>query len=156
MGAGALGALDDAHGGRGRLARVGVAGLVGYGPGIEERVAPGGLELIGRLEGGFIGSGCTAWPPRAKVGEASRETETTLRQRPADRDSDVHARDPEALRALADLLGGDREALALCRRREVAAREGELAANRHLIDRVDAQWAWVTQGLAALREGAQP
>ena len=54
------------------------------------------------------------------------------------------------------LTFGAVELAALCRRLEVAAGEGELAANRDLIDRVDAQWAWVSQELAALREGSQP
>jgi len=114
--------------------------------------------------------------------------------------------DPDALRALSELLGGDREALAelvdafldeaperlaelrggadrgdtglagraahtlksngmtfgavelasLCRRLEVAARAGELGANRDLIDRVDAEWARVRHALTALRGGAPP
>jgi HPt (histidine-containing phosphotransfer) domain-containing protein len=152
-----------------------------------------------------VGSGCTASPPRDKVGEGI-EGEGDDATREAGRpDSDVHALEPEALRALSELFGGDQalaelasafldeaperlaelrlgvgpgdvalagraahtlksngqtfgavELASLRRRLEVAASEGELAANRGLIDRVDVQWAWVSQGLAALREGAQP
>jgi HPt (histidine-containing phosphotransfer) domain-containing protein len=48
------------------------------------------------------------------------------------------------------------ELVSLCRRLEIAARENELAANRDLIDRVDAEWALVRPELTALRDGARP
>lgn len=48
------------------------------------------------------------------------------------------------------------ELASLCRRLEVAAHEGELAANRDLIDRIDAQWALVKRELATMRDGGQP
>jgi HPt (histidine-containing phosphotransfer) domain-containing protein len=117
-------------------------------------------------------------------------------------DIDVPALDPAAVRALSELLGGDREALveivdafvdeaprrlaelrrgavggdaalagraahtlksngltfgavelaSLCRRLELAARDGELAGSHDLIDRVDAQWALVLPELEALRD----
>jgi HPt (histidine-containing phosphotransfer) domain-containing protein len=54
------------------------------------------------------------------------------------------------------LTFGAVELAALCRRLEVAAGEGELAASRELIDRVDLQWARVHKELLALRAGAAP
>jgi HPt (histidine-containing phosphotransfer) domain-containing protein len=48
------------------------------------------------------------------------------------------------------------ELATLCRRLEVALQEGEVTANRDLIDRIDAQWALVKRELAAVRDGVQP
>ena len=48
------------------------------------------------------------------------------------------------------------ELASLCRRLEVAARDGKLATNADLIDHVDAQWALVRTELAAVCDGLQP
>jgi HPt (histidine-containing phosphotransfer) domain-containing protein len=50
------------------------------------------------------------------------------------------------------LTFGAVELASLCRRLELAARDGELADSRDLIDRVDAQWALVLEELTALRD----
>jgi HPt (histidine-containing phosphotransfer) domain-containing protein len=48
------------------------------------------------------------------------------------------------------------ELASLCRRLETAARDGELDANRDLIDRAGAEWERVREALIAVRGGAPP
>jgi histidine phosphotransfer protein HptB len=50
---------------------------------------------------------------------------------------------------------GATELVSLCRRLEVAARENDLLATAHLIDRVDAQLGLVSRELTALRDGTE-
>lgn len=70
-------------------------------------------------------------------------------------DPDLAGRAAHTLKSNGQTFGA-LELASLCRRLEVAARDGKLATNADLIDHVDAQLALVRTELAAVRDGLEP
>jgi histidine phosphotransfer protein HptB len=101
----------------------------------------GDREVVAELASAFLDAG-----PERLV-ELRRSAETG--------DAKLAGRAAHTLKSNGQTFGAV-ELASLCGRLELAAREGDLAANRDLIDRVDAQWKLVSRELAAVRDEPQP
>jgi histidine phosphotransfer protein HptB len=77
-----------------------------------------------------------------------------LRRGAGDGDAALAGRAAHTLKSNGSTFGAT-ELVSLCRRLEIAAREDDLVATAHLIDRVDAQLGLVSRELTALRDGAE-